>query len=159
MKKLLIAVLAALPVVSQADHSTYTGLTDIGSLQHQQQQQGSLHCASGNSLPRCAKTRLVLDHEGRLNDLEGGDLSLAAEMDSEMRDQRATNLAFDSIQILLPQKNSSRLTFNLSGDGDDTGGGLGYAYMFEGKSRVAIFTGIGVADDARVGKLGISFEF
>ena len=81
--------------------------------------------------------------------------------EDDLDDARSESLAFDSIQIHLPQKKKHRLTLSITGADNDTGQGIGYAYMFsnEGKNRIAIIGGIGNSADQTVGKAGITWEF
>ena len=114
-----------------------------------------LGCSDRNTQPRCAKSRLVLEHEGRLNDLDEDYLSMAAEIE----EQREVNMAFDAIQIHLPQQGNHRVTFNGATDGHNGGLGFGYAYMFEGTGRHAMTFGLGASGSEEVLEIGYSFEF
>jgi len=88
-------------------------------------------------------------------------LSLAAisEMERTIDDTASINLAFDSIQIHLPQKASHRVTMSMANDGVNQGVGIGYAYMFDDDNRTAVIAGWGHAQHQDVVKVGVSFEF
>lgn len=101
-----------------------------------------------------------------LNGVDGNDgLSLAAiaETEKRMKDsikrQNAISLAFESIEIQLPQKDKHRVSLTAASNRGGTGTGIGYAYMFDSKHRTAVFAGLGHADGEDVSKLGLSFEF
>lgn len=97
-----------------------------------------------------------------LNGVDGQDVDplAMADMYDEMSTQNNLNLALDSIRILLPQKNSHRLTLNRSMQhGGEQGNGIGYAYMFDGDSRTAVFAGWGESNGQHATEIGISFEF
>ncbi len=101
-----------------------------------------------------------------LNGVDGNDgLSLAAiaeteeRMKNSIKRQNAVSLAFESIEIQLPQKDKHRVSLTAASNYGGTGTGIGYAYMFDSKHRTAVFAGLGHANGEDVSKFGLSFEF
>ena len=94
-----------------------------------------------------------------LNGQDVDPLAIAA-MENDMNAQNSLNLALDSIEIFLPQVGKHRVTLNRSlHRHGDAGNGIGYAYMFDGKNRVALHLGLGESEGQHAGKFGVSVEF
>lgn len=68
-------------------------------------------------------------------------------------------MALAASQVHLPQNKHNRLTFGLSGDGQELGGGIGYAHMLEGESNQAVTVRFGASGGERVLIGSFGFEF